>query len=104
MSVCLCVSLSPPQIPLQKLLFSATLTQNPEKLQLLDLHQPRLFSSTHSGTETSTQSQEAFNFPQGLAVSLTFPECLWSKLVTDLLGTSLTYETVLCRSIMSPAP
>uniref|UniRef100_A0A8C1YS49 ATP-dependent RNA helicase n=1 Tax=Cyprinus carpio TaxID=7962 RepID=A0A8C1YS49_CYPCA len=60
-------SLSPPQIPLQKLLFSATLTQNPEKLQLLDLHQPRLFSSTHSGTETSTQSQEAFNFPQGLA-------------------------------------
>lgn len=60
-------SLSPPQIPLQKLLFSATLTQNPEKLQLLDLHQPRLFSSTHSRTETSTQSQEAFNFPQGLA-------------------------------------
>ncbi|XP_058639695.1 ATP-dependent RNA helicase DDX51 isoform X2 [Onychostoma macrolepis] len=60
-------SLSPPQIPLQKLLFSATLTQNPEKLQLLDLHQPRLFSSTHRSTETSTQSQDTFNFPQGLA-------------------------------------
>uniref|UniRef100_A0A671P2C4 ATP-dependent RNA helicase n=1 Tax=Sinocyclocheilus anshuiensis TaxID=1608454 RepID=A0A671P2C4_9TELE len=60
-------SLSPPQIPLQKLLFSATLTHNPEKLQLLDLHQPRLFTSTHSRTETSTQSQDAFNFPQGLA-------------------------------------
>ncbi|XP_043102111.1 LOW QUALITY PROTEIN: ATP-dependent RNA helicase DDX51-like [Puntigrus tetrazona] len=60
-------SLSPPQIPLQKLLFSATLTQNPEKLQLLDLHQPRLFSSTHSGTEASAQSQDVFNFPQGLA-------------------------------------
>ncbi|XP_026126338.1 ATP-dependent RNA helicase DDX51 isoform X1 [Carassius auratus] len=60
-------SLTPPQIPLQKLLFSATLTQNPEKLQLLDLHQPRLFSSTHSRTETSTQGQDAFNFPQGLA-------------------------------------
>ncbi|XP_043102158.1 ATP-dependent RNA helicase DDX51 [Puntigrus tetrazona] len=61
------LSLSPPQIPLQKLLFSATLTQNPEKLQLLDLHQPRLFSSTHSGTEASAQSQDVFNFPQGLA-------------------------------------
>ncbi|KAF4070531.1 hypothetical protein AMELA_G00286450 [Ameiurus melas] len=54
-------SLSPPQMPLQKLLFSATLTQNPEKLQQLGLHQPRLFSSTHSST-----SEEKFNFPQGL--------------------------------------
>uniref|UniRef100_A0A8C8IDU8 ATP-dependent RNA helicase n=1 Tax=Oncorhynchus tshawytscha TaxID=74940 RepID=A0A8C8IDU8_ONCTS len=40
----------------EALLFSATLTQNPEKLQQLGLHQPRLFSS----------SQERFNFPQGL--------------------------------------
>lgn len=72
--VCMYVSLSPPQIPLQKLLFSATLTQNPEKLQLLDLHQPRLFSSTHTFSETP-QSQDTFNFPQGLSVSLTsFPK------------------------------
>ncbi|XP_053443133.1 ATP-dependent RNA helicase DDX51 isoform X3 [Nycticebus coucang] len=35
-----------PQMPLQKLLFSATLTQNPEKLQQLGLHQPRLFSTS----------------------------------------------------------
>uniref|UniRef100_A0A8C3VAH3 ATP-dependent RNA helicase n=1 Tax=Catharus ustulatus TaxID=91951 RepID=A0A8C3VAH3_CATUS len=35
-----------PQIPLQKLLFSATLTQDPEKLQQLDLFQPRLFTSS----------------------------------------------------------
>ncbi|XP_060738225.1 ATP-dependent RNA helicase DDX51 [Tachysurus vachellii] len=54
-------SLSPPQMPLQKLLFSATLTQNPEKLQQLGLHQPRLFSSTHGSA-----SEERFNFPQGL--------------------------------------
>uniref|UniRef100_A0A3P9PPK1 ATP-dependent RNA helicase n=1 Tax=Poecilia reticulata TaxID=8081 RepID=A0A3P9PPK1_POERE len=40
-------SLSPGQMPLQKLLFSATLTQNPEKLQQLGLHQPQLFSSVH---------------------------------------------------------
>ncbi|KAK5903995.1 hypothetical protein CgunFtcFv8_007727 [Champsocephalus gunnari] len=45
-------SLSPPQMPLQKLLFSATLTQNPEKLQQLGLHQPRLFSSIHSQSST----------------------------------------------------
>lgn len=50
-------SLSVPQVPLQKLLFSATLTQNPEKLQQLGLHQPRLFSSS---------PQERFHFPQGL--------------------------------------
>uniref|UniRef100_A0A673XLB7 ATP-dependent RNA helicase n=1 Tax=Salmo trutta TaxID=8032 RepID=A0A673XLB7_SALTR len=59
-------SLSPPQMPLQKLLFSATLTQNPEKLQQLGLHQPRLFSSVHSQSMTNPESQERFNFPQGL--------------------------------------
>ncbi|XP_054473989.1 ATP-dependent RNA helicase DDX51 [Anoplopoma fimbria] len=64
-------SLSPPQMPLQKLLFSATLTQNPEKLQQLGLHQPRLFSSIHSHTSTTTpsdptQTQGGFDFPQGL--------------------------------------
>ncbi|CAL8315078.1 unnamed protein product [Merluccius merluccius] len=64
-------SLSPPQMPLQKLLFSATLTMNPEKLQQLGLHQPRLFSSTHSGPapsagHASTQTQERFHFPEGL--------------------------------------
>uniref|UniRef100_A0A8C9YAA1 ATP-dependent RNA helicase n=1 Tax=Sander lucioperca TaxID=283035 RepID=A0A8C9YAA1_SANLU len=60
-------SLSPPQMPLQKLLFSATLTQNPEKLQQLGLHQPRLFSSIHShSTAAPTQKQGCFNFPQGL--------------------------------------
>lgn len=62
-------SLSPPQVPLQKLLFSATLTHNPEKLQQLGLYQPRLFSSSHSPSETSpspAQRPESFNFPQGL--------------------------------------
>uniref|UniRef100_A0A8C4DTQ4 ATP-dependent RNA helicase n=1 Tax=Dicentrarchus labrax TaxID=13489 RepID=A0A8C4DTQ4_DICLA len=63
-------SLSPPQMPLQKLLFSATLTQNPEKLQQLGLHQPRLFSSIRSQSNTTpaapTQKQDRFDFPQGL--------------------------------------
>uniref|UniRef100_A0A7N6B517 ATP-dependent RNA helicase n=1 Tax=Anabas testudineus TaxID=64144 RepID=A0A7N6B517_ANATE len=63
-------SLSPPQMPLQKLLFSATLTQNPEKLQQLGLHQPRLFSSVHSHPDSTpaapTQTRDRFDFPQGL--------------------------------------
>ncbi|XP_003456088.1 ATP-dependent RNA helicase DDX51 [Oreochromis niloticus] len=63
-------SLSPPQTPLQKLLFSATLTQNPEKLQQLGLHQPRLFSSAHGQADSTaaspTHGHDRFNFPQGL--------------------------------------
>ncbi|KAM9782724.1 ATP-dependent RNA helicase DDX51 [Neosynchiropus ocellatus] len=59
-------SLSPPQMPLQKLLFSATLTQNPEKLQQLGLHQPRLFSSVQDQSGGAKQTQERFDFPQGL--------------------------------------
>lgn len=59
-------------MPLQKLLFSATLTQNPEKLQQLGLHQPRLFSSIHSHSNTTlaapNQKQDRFDFPQSLTV------------------------------------
>ncbi|XP_057703404.1 ATP-dependent RNA helicase DDX51 isoform X2 [Corythoichthys intestinalis] len=65
--------LSPPQMPLQKLLFSATLTQNPEKLQQLGLHQPRLFSSVNpsscDGLQPSVDAHksEQFDFPQSLS-------------------------------------
>ncbi|CAG5950323.1 unnamed protein product [Menidia menidia] len=58
--------LSPAQMPLQKLLFSATLTQNPEKLQQLGLHQPRLFSSIHSPSSEPPPTQQRFHLPQGL--------------------------------------
>ncbi|MEQ2185999.1 hypothetical protein GOODEAATRI_024203 [Goodea atripinnis] len=68
------LSLSPAQMPLQKLLFSATLTQNPEKLQQLGLYQPQLFSSVHSPSSSTTadptQKQERFDFPQGLTLEL----------------------------------
>ncbi|XP_054911779.1 ATP-dependent RNA helicase DDX51 isoform X3 [Poeciliopsis prolifica] len=64
-------SLSPGQMPLQKLLFSATLTQDPEKLQQLGLHQPQLFSSVHGPSGSATAADPAhkhdrFDFPQGL--------------------------------------
>ncbi|KAM4763584.1 ATP-dependent RNA helicase DDX51 isoform 2-T2 [Cyanocitta cristata] len=61
-----------PQIPLQKLLFSATLTQDPEKLQQLDLFQPRLFTSVYSeknrdGTETERDTNDKYTLPEGLS-------------------------------------
>ncbi|KAK1328221.1 hypothetical protein QTO34_011788 [Cnephaeus nilssonii] len=63
-----------PQMPLQKLLFSATLTQNPEKLQQLGLHQPWLFSTRPArggpgGTDVDTDSGGKYAFPAGLSVS-----------------------------------
>uniref|UniRef100_A0A8C0IMC9 ATP-dependent RNA helicase n=1 Tax=Chelonoidis abingdonii TaxID=106734 RepID=A0A8C0IMC9_CHEAB len=63
-----------PQIPLQKLLFSATLTRNPEKLQELGLYHPRLFTSICSekravtaGTETEQDTEKKYTFPEGLS-------------------------------------
>ncbi|XP_076209298.1 ATP-dependent RNA helicase DDX51 [Aptenodytes patagonicus] len=63
-----------PQIPLQKLLFSATLTQDPEKLQQLDLFQPRLFTSVYSekktlgdGTEAEQDTNKKYILPEGLS-------------------------------------
>ncbi|XP_040843098.1 ATP-dependent RNA helicase DDX51 [Ochotona curzoniae] len=62
-----------PQVPLQKLLFSATLTQDPEKLQRLGLYQPRLFSSGQARggpRDGDEQGQEGsagkYAFPVGL--------------------------------------
>ncbi|XP_021018651.1 ATP-dependent RNA helicase DDX51 [Mus caroli] len=60
-----------PQMPLQKLLFSATLTQDPEKLQRLGLYQPRLFS-TRLGQQSPKDTAEVdensgkYTFPVGL--------------------------------------
>ncbi|XP_069475999.1 ATP-dependent RNA helicase DDX51 [Ambystoma mexicanum] len=60
-----------PQMPLQKLLFSATLTQNPEKLQQLGLYLPRLFSSRYDknadSTETGDDSEMNYTLPEGLS-------------------------------------
>lgn len=58
-------------MPLQKLLFSATLTQNPEKLQRLGLYRPWLFSAAPgSGGDTDEDGAGAgkFAFPARLTV------------------------------------
>ncbi|XP_072355103.1 ATP-dependent RNA helicase DDX51 isoform X1 [Scyliorhinus torazame] len=48
---CTAASHSRLQMPLQKVLFSATLTQDSEKLQQLALHQPQLFTSSYAPPE-----------------------------------------------------
>lgn len=57
----------PPTSPLQKLLFSATMTQNPEHFALLQLHRPKLFSISDAmqlrGADTS---ELTFGLPEQL--------------------------------------
>ncbi|XP_063502919.1 ATP-dependent RNA helicase DDX51 isoform X2 [Pongo pygmaeus] len=89
-----------PQMPLQKLLFSATLTQNPEKLQQLGLHQPRLFSTglTHRGLEDTDGDgdSEKYAFPVGLTHHYV-PCSLNSKpLVVLHLVLEMGFSRVLC--------
>ena len=63
-------------LPLQKLLFSATLTENPEKLEKLNLCEPRLFTSiVKSDTATEAEQQKEhfagkYTTPHGLQVCI----------------------------------
>ncbi|XP_036077164.1 ATP-dependent RNA helicase DDX51 isoform X1 [Rousettus aegyptiacus] len=88
-----------PQMPLQKLLFSATLTQNPEKLQQLGLYQPRLFSTGLAGrgpSDADGDSGGKYTFPTGLTHHYV-PCRLRSKpLVVLHLILDLNFSRVLC--------
>uniref|UniRef100_A0A2K5M739 ATP-dependent RNA helicase n=1 Tax=Cercocebus atys TaxID=9531 RepID=A0A2K5M739_CERAT len=89
-----------PQMPLQKLLFSATLTQNPEKLQQLGLHQPRLFSTglAHRGLADTDGDGDSgkYAFPVGLTHHYV-PCSLSSKpLVVLHLVLEMGFSRVLC--------
>lgn len=50
------------EIPLQKLLFSATLSQNPEKLQQLKLYEPKLYTSVVDPNDILAKSNDDDNF------------------------------------------
>ncbi len=59
--------LRPPVSPLQKLLFSATMTQNPEHLALLHFNRPKLFTITDAIQLRGADSSEmTFAFPEHL--------------------------------------
>ncbi|NP_001121235.1 DEAD-box helicase 51 L homeolog [Xenopus laevis] len=91
------------QTPLQKLLFSATLTQNPEKLKQLGLYQPRLFISKQKGNpndSSETQMEPSisgnFSLPEGLT-HYYIPCNLNSKpLILLHFLLSLRFSRVLC--------
>ena len=58
------LSVAAPTSPLQKLLFSATMTQNPEHLAALNLHQPKLF--TIASALESKGRDTSFTLPREL--------------------------------------
>ncbi|XP_063769071.1 ATP-dependent RNA helicase DDX51 [Pseudophryne corroboree] len=91
------------QVPLQKLLFSATLTHNPEKLQQLGLYQPRLFTSVYRQTKLDTAdatpeppSSGNYSLPDGLTHY--YIPCTLSSKPLILLHFLLTlrFSRVLC--------
>ncbi|XP_066116974.1 ATP-dependent RNA helicase DDX51 isoform X2 [Saccopteryx bilineata] len=88
-----------PQMPLQKLLFSATLTQNPEKLQQLGLYLPQLFSTqpAHGGPrDADADLGGKYTFPAGLSHHYV-PCSLRSKpLVILYLILHMSFSRVLC--------
>lgn len=92
-----------PQMPLQKLLFSATLTQNPEKLQQLGLYQPRLFStgSAHKGPrdpdiDVDMDSGGKYTFPAGLTHHYVPCSLRFKPLVVLHLILEMNFSRVLC--------
>ena len=63
------------RLPLQKLLFSATLTENPEKLERLKLCEPRLFTSivkedVNGDISGQTHFAGKYTTPSGLQVTV----------------------------------
>ncbi|XP_049625173.1 ATP-dependent RNA helicase DDX51 [Suncus etruscus] len=90
-----------PQMPLQKLLFSATLTQNPEKLQQLDLYHPRLFSAglVHSDPKDPNGDGDQggkYAFPAGLTHHYVSCRLRFKPLVLLHLLRSWDLSRVLC--------
>ncbi|XP_004690702.2 PREDICTED: ATP-dependent RNA helicase DDX51, partial [Condylura cristata] len=89
-----------PQMPLQKLLFSATLTQNPEKLQQLGLYQPRLFSAglAHSGPRDTGDEDLGgkYAFPTGLMHHYVPCRLRFKPLVILHLILEMNFSRVLC--------
>ncbi|XP_029777499.1 ATP-dependent RNA helicase DDX51, partial [Suricata suricatta] len=90
-----------PQLPLQKLLFSATLTQNPEKLQQLGLHQPRLFSTGLArggprAEDPAGGSGGKYAFPAGLSHHYVPCRLRMKPLVILHLILEMGFSRVLC--------
>ena len=82
--------------PFQKLLFSATLTQNPEKLAQLDLFNPICFSTYQEQIEGDVTGKERFTMPDELSEKFVQIEVSEKPLVLIYLMLTLKYKNVLC--------
>ncbi|XP_061459073.1 ATP-dependent RNA helicase DDX51 [Rhineura floridana] len=91
-----------PHLPLQKLLFSATLTQNPEKLQPLGLYQPRLFMPVSlekpAGAAEALQdgAKKKYALPEGLSHYYVPCSLRWKPLFLLHFLLRLKFSRVLC--------
>ncbi|XP_034955088.1 ATP-dependent RNA helicase DDX51 isoform X2 [Zootoca vivipara] len=84
-----------PHVPLQKLLFSATLTRNPEKLQPLGLYRPRLFTPI-SLEEKATETTKKYALPEGLSQYYVPCSLRWKPLFLLHFLLRLKFSRVLC--------
>uniref|UniRef100_A0ABM5F238 ATP-dependent RNA helicase n=1 Tax=Pogona vitticeps TaxID=103695 RepID=A0ABM5F238_9SAUR len=87
-----------PQLPLQKLLFSATLTRNPEKLQQLGLFQPRLFMPASSEPQVVAPQdvEKKYALPEGLSQYYVPCSLSWKPLFLLHFLLRLKFSRVLC--------
>ncbi|ELU15819.1 hypothetical protein CAPTEDRAFT_183322 [Capitella teleta] len=86
-----------PHVGLQKLLFSATLSQNPEVLQQMRLFQPRLFTASE-GTDESSQMESINKYVTPASLNEMFIKCEENTkpLVLFHLIHTRKYRQVLC--------
>ncbi|XP_026538662.1 ATP-dependent RNA helicase DDX51 [Notechis scutatus] len=100
-SPCTAARACSPRLPLQRLLFSATLTQNPEKLQRLGLYQPRLFAPVQSGKGSDGLGSpscvsEKYILPEGLSHYYVPCNLNWKPLFLLHFLVRLKFTQVLC--------
>lgn len=98
-------SFSTIQLPLQKLLFSATMTHSPEKLAPLQLYQPILFTVTATVNQPDNvglssaddfKSVARYTIPEGLSEYMTTCNNGEKPLIVLYFLTQLKFQGVLC--------
>nr|XP_060613876.1 ATP-dependent RNA helicase DDX51 [Anolis sagrei ordinatus] len=96
---------SVPRLPFQKLLFSATLTRDAEKLQTLGLFRPRLFMPEEERKEEGEEEEEdeeeggeekKYSLPEGLSQYFVPCSLRWKPLFLLHFLLRLKFSRVLC--------
>eukprot|EP01116_Phalansterium_solitarium_P021698 TRINITY_DN6857_c0_g1_i1.p1 TRINITY_DN6857_c0_g1~~TRINITY_DN6857_c0_g1_i1.p1 ORF type:complete len:701 (+),score=254.06 TRINITY_DN6857_c0_g1_i1:153-2255(+) len=82
--------------PLQKLLFSATLTHNPHKLAALRLNNPRFWASQASSSSVNGEGSGGFSMPSTLTQWMVETRPADKPLIVYHMLTALNYTSSLC--------